>query len=53
LEGEELVNGSNILKVDHEWVKLILEAKKLGIAKEEIRIFLGGHKANEIVIEEK
>ncbi|MFD1039794.1 anti-repressor SinI family protein [Virgibacillus byunsanensis] len=32
----------NKSKTDYEWVKLVLEAKKLGFSIEEIRAFLNG-----------
>jgi hypothetical protein len=34
---------------DIEWIQLILEAKNLGITKEEIQIFLQGQKLNNTI----
>ena len=44
-----MVGEKTIIKTepDHEWVQLVLEAKNLGIEKEEIRNFLLELKAGE------
>lgn len=37
------VREVTVEELDYEWVMLILEAKKLGLQKEEIRRFLDGN----------
>lgn len=34
------VNMENTKKIDREWILLMKEAKKLGLTKDEIRMFL-------------
>ena len=34
------VNMANTKKIDREWILLMKEAKKLGLTKDEIRMFL-------------
>lgn len=36
---------------DIEWIQLILEAKNLGITKEEIQTFLQRQKVNKVVVD--
>ena len=42
-----LKGEGNIEVMDQEWVQLILEAKQLGIAKEEVREFFINKKVKE------
>jgi Anti-repressor SinI len=45
-------NNGNSHRVDYEWVRLLAEAKALGIIKEEIREFLQINKSEvETIIE--
>lgn len=37
--------------IDLEWLQLIMEAKNLGLQKEEIREFLHNNKAKELLME--
>ncbi|WP_113883118.1 MULTISPECIES: anti-repressor SinI family protein [Cytobacillus] len=37
--------------IDLEWLQLIMEAKNLGLQREEIREFLHNNRANEVLIE--
>lgn len=37
--------------IDLEWLELIMEAKNLGLQKEEIREFLHNNRAKEVLIE--
>lgn len=39
--------------VDLEWMQLILEAKKIGIEKEDIREFLNKYGTKELMIENR
>lgn len=36
-------------KLDNEWIQLILEAKRLGVEKEEVRDFLQSNTLKELV----
>ncbi|XIH35355.1 hypothetical protein C1N70_05330 [Cytobacillus firmus] len=38
-------------EIDLEWLQLIMEAKNLGLQKEEIREFLHNNRAKEVLIE--
>ncbi|KAF0820621.1 MULTISPECIES: anti-repressor SinI family protein [unclassified Cytobacillus] len=38
-------------EVDLEWLQLIMEAKNLGLQKEEIREFLHNNRAQEVLME--
>ncbi|URM32341.1 anti-repressor SinI family protein [Cytobacillus firmus] len=37
--------------IDLEWLQLIMEAKNLGLQKEEVREFLHNNRAKEVLIE--
>jgi antagonist of SinR len=38
-------------EIDLEWLQLIMEAKNLGLQKEEIREFLHNNRAKEVLME--
>jgi Anti-repressor SinI len=43
--------GEQNQEFDSEWIQLILEAKNLGIAKEEIQTFLRGQKMTKVIMD--
>lgn len=58
LEYDTYPGGKNLTEqnvkveeIDLEWLQLIMEAKNLGLQKEEIREFLHNNRAKELLIE--
>lgn len=51
--GEDILTEQNVKVkgIDLEWLQLIMEAKNLGLQKEEIREFLHNNRAKEVLIE--
>jgi len=52
-EGQFVVSEKIVINMeqDREWIQLILEAKNLGLEKEEIRSFLLGMKVEKNILE--